>query len=73
MTRNQHPNWQPRHITVLLWILMNPGGKQYECAKATGYSRWQVSRIVNSPDFKAKFAEAMDRRMRHAVVRLLGG
>jgi hypothetical protein len=28
-----------------------------EIASATGYSRWQVSRIMNAPDFRARYRE----------------
>jgi hypothetical protein len=28
-----------------------------EIANATGYSRWQVSRIMNAPDFRARYKQ----------------
>ena len=72
MKNNQHPKWPRRHNDVLLWMLTHPGGTQYQCAKATGYSRWQISRSVNSPDFKAQFGQAMDVALRDAVARMFG-
>lgn len=55
MTKHPYPNWRPRHEEVLLWMLSNPGGKQHACAKATGYTPSQVSRIVNSPGYRKRY------------------
>jgi hypothetical protein len=34
-----------------------PQLKRSEVANATGYSRWQVSRIINAPDFRERYRE----------------
>ena len=62
--RRSHPTWQHRHSAVLLWYAANPGGKQHECAAATGYSRSQVSRIVNSEGFRRRYAAVRDQVLR---------
>jgi len=69
MTKRPYPAWQRRHEAVLLWVLQHPAGKQYECAEATGYSRWHISRIICSPEFKRRFEIALDMRLQHMVVR----
>jgi len=46
-----------------------PCRKQYQCAEATGYSRWHVSRIIGSPEFKRRFQIVLDMRLQHMVVR----
>ncbi len=73
MRRNRYPTWQRRHEAVLLWMIQNPGGKVYDCAKATGYSRWQISRIINSPDFQIRYKDALDLRLKHTVEGMLRG
>ena len=71
MSRRPYPACQRRHEAVLLWLLQNPGGKQYECAKATGYSRGHVGRITASPEFKRRFQEALDKRLELYALRML--
>lgn len=61
MTKRSHPSWRHRHGEVLLWMLQNPGGKQYACAKATGYTPSQISRIVNSPGYLQRLEAILDR------------
>jgi hypothetical protein len=51
MPKRPYPTWQRRHYAVLAWLLEHPGAKLKDCARATGYSASQVSRIVCSPDF----------------------
>jgi hypothetical protein len=60
MVDKQYPRWRRRHEAVLAWLLDHPAGKIKDCAVAIGYSRWHVSRIVNSPDFKARYKNLMD-------------
>jgi hypothetical protein len=60
MSKRPYPKWEPRHEAVLQWLLSHTSGKLYECARDTGYSRWQVSRIVNSPHFQAVYREAIE-------------
>ncbi|MDA5092472.1 hypothetical protein O2N63_00010 [Aliiroseovarius sp. KMU-50] len=73
MTKRPYPAWQHRHEAVLLWMLQNPAGKRYECARATGYSRWQISRIVNSPEFKRRYQEVLDWRLEQVALRMFDG
>ena len=61
MPRRSHPAWRRRHEAVLMWCLQNPARKLQDCAAETGYSRGQVSRIVNSPDFKRRYREVRKR------------
>jgi hypothetical protein len=51
-------------------MLANISGKQYECAKATGYSRWQISRIVNSRDFGLRFEACLAQRRAMVIRRM---
>ena len=67
MSCNPYPSWQRRHEAVLTWVLENPAGRQYECAEATGYSEWQVNRIVNSPDFQKRYERILDHRAKLIV------
>lgn len=60
MPKHRHPTWQHRHEAVLRWMLQNPSGRQAECARATGYSRSQISRIVNAPDFQHHYQNACE-------------
>ena len=60
MPKRPYPRWQLRHEAVLRWLLTHPSGKLYECAAATGYTRWQVSRIARSPDFLRRLEAALD-------------
>ena len=38
-------------------MVEKPQLKRSEVASATGYSRWHVSRIINAPDFRARYEE----------------
>lgn len=60
MPKRPYPHWQHRHEAVLLWCLQNPRMKQNDCARETGYSRGQVSRIINSPDFQREYQAARE-------------
>ncbi|MCH9053038.1 MAG: hypothetical protein IIA72_18580 [Proteobacteria bacterium] len=60
MPKRPYPRWQRRHEAVLLWLLENPPKKLKDCAAATGYSRTHISRIINSPDFRARYEAAVD-------------
>ena len=63
MSENGHPRWQPRHQALLEFVLANPTAKREACARATGYSPWQVSRIINSPSFRGRLERAFHLRM----------
>jgi DNA-binding MarR family transcriptional regulator len=52
MPKRPYPRYQRRHLAILLAALENPGRKQKDIAKATGYSASQVSRILCSPEFQ---------------------
>ena len=52
--RKKYPNWCHRHEGVLRWIFEHPALKQKDCAEALGYSVAQISRIINSDEFRIK-------------------
>ncbi len=54
MTRRPYPRWQRRHEAVLRLIVEHPRLTLAKIATATGYSPWQVSRVINSPDFRER-------------------
>ncbi len=58
MPKRPYPRWQRRHEGVLLWLLRHPRATLKECARATGYSPSQISRIVNSPDYQRHYNAA---------------
>ena len=53
MPKRPYPRHQHRHTAILIAALENPAQTQKQIAKATGYSKSQVSRIMCSPDFLA--------------------
>jgi len=55
--RSPHPRWQRRHEAILTLLVDKPHLMRSEVARATGYSRWQVSRIINAPDFRARYKQ----------------
>ena len=55
--RRPYPRWQRRHEAILRLIVDKPHLMRSEIANATGYSHWQVSRIINAPDFRARYRE----------------
>jgi hypothetical protein len=55
MPRRFYPRWQSRHEAVLRLMMEKPHLMRSQIASATGYSRWQVSRIMNAPDFRARY------------------
>ena len=57
MPRRPYPRWQRRHEAILRLMMEKPHLMRSEIASATGYSRWQVSRIMNSPDFRARYKQ----------------
>ena len=57
MPRRPYPRWQRRHEAILRLIVEKPHLMQSEIASATGYSRWQISRIINAPDFRARYKQ----------------
>ena len=63
MSRYPYPRWRRRHQAVLEFVAANPLAKREAVALATGYSPWQVSRIVNSPDFRERLKKACHLRM----------
>jgi hypothetical protein len=64
MPRRPYPRWQRRHEAILRLILEDPLLSHTEIAAATGYSIWQVSRIVNSPDFRERYERASEYKHR---------
>ncbi len=76
MPKRPYPRWQRRHEAVLLWLLQRPWAKLHECARATGYSPSQVSRIVTSPDFQRHYRAArkfIEEEISRSYIRRLGG
>ncbi len=59
MPSRPYPAWQRRHEAVLLYLLQRPAAKLDEVADATGYSRWQISRIINGPEFLRRYRAAL--------------
>jgi hypothetical protein len=55
--RRPYPRWQRRHEAILRLMVEKPHLMRSQIASATGYSRWQVSRIMNAPDFRARYRE----------------
>lgn len=55
-----YPTWQRRHEAVLSFLVAHPERKLVDCAAATGYSRWQLSRIVSSHGFNIRYQAAMN-------------
>lgn len=74
MPKRPYPRWQRRHEGVLLWLLQRPWAKLKECARATGYSPSQISRIVNSPDYQRRYNAArkiIEAEISRSVIRRL--
>ena len=66
-TRSKYPKkLNQRHLEVMRWFIENPGGKQYECAKALGYSPTWISRIANSRQYRAFYKQLL-REKNHAM------
>ena len=55
MPRRPYPRWQRRHEAILRLMVDKPHLMRSQIARATGYSRWQISRIINAPDFRARY------------------
>jgi len=72
MPKRPYPRWQRRHEAVLEWLLENPARRLYDCARETGYSPSHLSRIVNSPDFRARYEVALKARRREIYRRFAG-
>ncbi len=55
MPKRPYPRHRPRHDMILVAMMENPRATQKDIAAVTGYTASQVSRIVNSPDFRARY------------------
>ena len=66
MSRSKHPTWQRRYDGVLLWVIEHPCATQTECASATGYTTWQISRITSSPEFRRRYGEIIETELERA-------
>jgi hypothetical protein len=73
MSRYSHPRWRRRHQAVLEFVAANPIAKREAVALATGYSLWQVSRIVNSPSFRSRLEQAFRYRLMEVARHRVGG
>jgi hypothetical protein len=54
MANRVYPAWQRRHEAVLQYMLEYPAADYGEVARATGYSRWHISRIIANPEFRRR-------------------
>ncbi len=71
MPRRPYPRWQRRHEAVLRLIVEHPRLTHAKIATATGYSPWQLSRIINSPDFSERYElirKIIEREIAHRYV-----
>ncbi len=76
MPKRPYPRWQRRHESVFRLLLQHPRATLKECARATGYSPSQISRIVNSPDYQRHYRAArkiIDEEISRSVIRRLAG
>lgn len=76
MPKRPYPRWRRRHDGVLQWLLQHPAGTLKDCARATGYSPSQISRIVNSPDYQRRYRAArkiIEAEISRSVIRRLAG
>jgi DNA-binding MarR family transcriptional regulator len=71
MSRN-YPKFNRRHAGVMKWLFDHPAATLTECAKNIGYSRSWLSRIVNSPEFRAEFSKQLDTELKKALRRRSG-
>jgi len=63
-----YPRWQRRHEGVLLWLISS--GTLRECAEVTGYTPSHLSRIMCSPDFRARLARLRAKQERQVLARI---
>jgi hypothetical protein len=54
MANRAYPAWRNRHEAVLQYMLEYPAAPYGEVARATGYSRWHISRIIANPEFRRR-------------------
>jgi len=76
MPKRPYPRWQRRHESVFRLLLRDPRTTLKECARATGYSPSQISRIVNSPDYQRHYRAArkiINEEISRSVIRRLAG
>ncbi len=76
MPKRPYPRWQRRHESVFRLLLRDPRATLKECARATGYSPSQISRIVNSPDYQCRYDAArriIEAEISRSVIRRLAG
>jgi DNA-binding MarR family transcriptional regulator len=68
----KYPRLNRRHMGVMIWLLEHPAATLTECAKALGYSRPWLSRIVNSPEFRAQHRQLLQDCASLSTMRTLG-
>ena len=76
MPKRPYPRWQRRHEGVFRLLLQRPRTTLKECARATGYSPSQISRIVNSPDYQRHYRAArkiINEEISRSVIRRQAG
>jgi hypothetical protein len=71
MANRVYPAWQRRHEAVLQYMLEYPAAPYGEVARATGYSRWHISRITNSLEFRRRHRAHLDVASDLAALRML--
>ena len=57
MSRHPYPRWQRRHEAILRLVMEKPHLMRSQIASTTGYSRWQISRIINAPGFRERYKQ----------------
>ena len=73
MANKTYPSWQPRHEAVHQYTLEYPAARYREVAKATDYSVWYISRIVNTPEFRRRYTAHLRAACDQAALRMLLG
>ena len=73
MPKRPYPKWHRRHDAILLYLMSHPVATNKEIAEATGYSPSQVSRIMCSPDFEARYETLYANSFTEARLRFLRG
>ena len=71
MKTTRYPSWQNRHEAVLQYMLEYPAADYGEVARATGYSRWHISRITKSLEFRRRHRAHLDVASDLAALRML--
>ncbi len=69
--KSTYPKFSCRHQRVLKWLLDHPEATLTACAKANGYSRSWLSRIVNNPEFRQRHSACLNTALLQSAQALL--